>query len=228
MISKILMFCLLTTLGFSENIDITSKLLKSSYKRIPKMLKHSATKEIKIDQFAIDGHKFFRGETGVSEEIKIYLVKCPYKICKEEISENKVVSYNKDYKSGLILFRKSVEKFENTKSAEIALGFLLKQLNYRERRYSKFLVEKFPTRIGSGYDYDTYVKDVIFFAKFLSKKNKLMGHEVMGELYYFGVLGQKIDKVKSKEYYDKASLFCRNSQSFKCTVYKSNLKKRKF
>src|SRR5574344_1815255 len=102
------------------------------------------------DLYFVDGMRYFLGETGVSEHTKLYLVKCPYKICKDEITENKVTAINKDYKSGIILFRKSVEEFQNVKAGETALKFLKNQLNYKERRYSKYLVSQFPERIGFG------------------------------------------------------------------------------
>ena len=177
-----------------------------------------------VDLYFVDGMRYFLGETGVSEKTKLYLVKCPYKICKDAITENKVTSLNKDYKSAIILFRKSVEVFENVNAGEKALNFLKNQLNYKERRYSKYLVSQFEDRIGTGYGYEEYIQDMIFFAEFLSDKNSFIGNLVMGEIYYNGVLGKPINQIKSKLYFDKALAICNQKNSFECIQFKGEYK----
>lgn len=173
-----------------------------------------------VDLYFVDGMRYFLGETGVSEKTKLYLVKCPYKICKDAITENKVTSYNKDYKSAIILFRKSVEEFKNVNAGEKALNFLKNQLNYKERRYNKYLVSQFEDRIGVGYGYEEYLQDMNFFAEFLSENNSFIGNLVMGEIYYNGVLGKPKNQIKAKLYFDNALAICNTKNSFECIQFK--------
>lgn len=217
---NILLFSLISNLfAYGENKDLEKDSKIDKEKMIVKDELGNIT-----DLYFIDGMKYFLGEVGVSENTKLYLVKCPYKICKDEITENKITTLNKDYKSSIILFRKSVEEFKNVKAGEVALKFLKNQLNYKERRYSKYLVIQFEERIGKGYGYEEYLQDMIFFAEFLSENNNFLGNLVMGEIYYNGVLGKPINEIKAKYYFDNAINICNQKSSFECVKFKSEYK----
>ncbi len=114
--------------------------------------------------------------------------------------------------------------FENVSAGEKALSFLKNQLNYKERRYNKYLVSQFPDRIGFGYGYEEYLQDMLFFAEFLSENNNFLGNLVMGEIYYNGVLGKPINEIKAKYYFDNAINICNQKSSFECVQFKSEYK----
>lgn len=181
-----------------------------------------------IDKFYIDGLKYYNGEIGTSEETKQYLVKCPYKICKEEIIENKVTMTHKDYFSALIMFKKSIDMFENTAAAEKGLKFLKNQLNWRERKYAGYLIKLFDSKIGKGYDLEMYISDMNEFTDLLIKYNNVIGLITKGDFYYHGVMKHEIDRPKAKEFYDKALTECYKLQSFDCSLFQKELKQKKF
>lgn len=220
MINKFIKLIILITLSISTlyAIDEPNKIIDKKNMIIKDELGND------VDLYFVDGMKYFLGEIGVSEHTKIYLVKCPYKVCKDTINENKVTSTNKDYKSAIILFRQSMEEFHNVKAANMALDFLRKQLNYKERRYAKYLVEKFPERIGEGYGYEEYVKDMNDFASFLADNNNILGNIVMGEIYFNGVLDKPINTIKAKSYFDKAIELCKIKPNFECIQFQNEYK----